>query len=323
MEKGTKKKSNWLLWVLLVIFPPVGIPYMWIAKKEFPSSKKKILSVVSAIWFIIILATGGNDTNSDIPDESANVSLDADDKADKPADSDDVADNTQQPPESDEPSNQTEQTPESDEKEQAPEEPEPSNILIASTVQTSDVKSGAGNNKIGTRAYIEISKEDLKTVTAEEYTEFSETVVSDSGYNWFSIICDDGTGICYAGCIISIAEYGELDAEGCITNVTGYISITDGKCSYEEKSDDVSLEESSDASAKNDASGDGSNFHTYDNEEQQQTTETYVLNTNTRKFHYPSCSSVSQIAPQNYSTSSSSREELIAQGYDPCGRCNP
>lgn len=163
----------------------------------------------------------------------------------------------------------------------------------------------------------------MKAVTGEEYTEFSEDVVSDSGYNWFSIICDDGTGICYAGCIIVVAEYGELDAEGAITDVAGYISIEDGKCTYEEKTDDVSLEESSDASAKSDASGDDSNFNIYDNKEQQQTTEIYVLNTNTHKFHYPSCSSVSRIAPQNYSTSSSSRDELIARGYDPCGICDP
>lgn len=49
-------------------------------------------------------------------------------------------------------------------------------------------------------------------------------------------------------------------------------------------------------------SGNGSNFQTYDNEEQQQTSASYVLNTNTGKFHYPSCSSVKQIAPHNYAT---------------------
>lgn len=35
-----------------------------------------------------------------------------------------------------------------------------------------------------------------------------------------------------------------------------------------------------------------SNFNTYDNPEQQQTSAAYVLNTNTQKFHYPSCKSV-------------------------------
>lgn len=63
------------------------------------------------------------------------------------------------------------------------------------------------------------------------------------------------------------------------------------------------------------------NFNTYDNTEQQQTTATYVLNNNTRKIHYPSCSSVPKIAPHNYATSSQTVEELIAQGYSTCGIC--
>ena len=49
----------------------------------------------------------------------------------------------------------------------------------------------------------------------------------------------------------------------------------------------------------------------------------YVLNTNTGKFHEPSCSSAKQIAAHNYATSDLPREELISQGYDFCGRCHP
>ena len=49
----------------------------------------------------------------------------------------------------------------------------------------------------------------------------------------------------------------------------------------------------------------------------------YVLNTNTHKFHYPYCSSVEDIADYNYAESSKSRDELIAEGYKPCKRCNP
>lgn len=69
--------------------------------------------------------------------------------------------------------------------------------------------------------------------------------------------------------------------------------------------------------------GNGDNFNTYDIPEQQNTEETYVLNTNTMKFHYPSCKSVKKIKPENYATSSASRDELISQGYDPCGNCHP
>lgn len=49
----------------------------------------------------------------------------------------------------------------------------------------------------------------------------------------------------------------------------------------------------------------------------------YVLNTNTKKFHRPSCSSVAQMSPENKAAFSGSKEELIAAGYDPCKRCNP
>ena len=49
----------------------------------------------------------------------------------------------------------------------------------------------------------------------------------------------------------------------------------------------------------------------------------YVLNTNTNKFHYPSCSSVSDIKPENIGYFTGSRDEVIAQGYKPCGRCKP
>lgn len=49
----------------------------------------------------------------------------------------------------------------------------------------------------------------------------------------------------------------------------------------------------------------------------------YVANTNTGKFHVPSCSSVDQIHSENRWDFTGSREELIAQGYQPCKRCNP
>lgn len=49
----------------------------------------------------------------------------------------------------------------------------------------------------------------------------------------------------------------------------------------------------------------------------------YILNTNSYKFHYPSCSSVDQMKESNKEYYTGSREDLIARGYDPCGRCHP
>lgn len=55
----------------------------------------------------------------------------------------------------------------------------------------------------------------------------------------------------------------------------------------------------------------------------QTSTESYILNTNTKKFHRPSCSSVKQMKESDKKSSSESRDALIAAGYDPCKKCNP
>jgi len=53
------------------------------------------------------------------------------------------------------------------------------------------------------------------------------------------------------------------------------------------------------------------------------TNASYVLNTNTKKFHYPSCSSVDRMKESNKEYYTGSRDELINRGYDPCGNCHP
>ena len=49
----------------------------------------------------------------------------------------------------------------------------------------------------------------------------------------------------------------------------------------------------------------------------------YVLNKNTKKFHYPWCSSADDIKKKNRKDFTGTRDEVIAQGYVPCKRCNP
>ena len=48
-----------------------------------------------------------------------------------------------------------------------------------------------------------------------------------------------------------------------------------------------------------------------------------MCNTNTKRFHYMSCSSVDQMADKNKKEFTGDRQELIDSGYDPCKRCNP
>lgn len=58
-------------------------------------------------------------------------------------------------------------------------------------------------------------------------------------------------------------------------------------------------------------------------EVQIDTTDNYVLNKNTKVFHYPYCSSVNQMKDSNKKEIKATREEMINKGYKPCGRCNP
>lgn len=58
-----------------------------------------------------------------------------------------------------------------------------------------------------------------------------------------------------------------------------------------------------------------------DNDESIETT--YILNTKSKKFHLDSCSSVKDIKDENKDKYTGTKNELIQQGYEPCGRCNP
>jgi len=57
--------------------------------------------------------------------------------------------------------------------------------------------------------------------------------------------------------------------------------------------------------------------------QQKEPVSSYVLNKNTKKFHYSGCSSVRRMKESNKVYYSGTRSELIKRGYSPCGRCNP
>lgn len=49
----------------------------------------------------------------------------------------------------------------------------------------------------------------------------------------------------------------------------------------------------------------------------------YTLNTNSMKFHDPDCEWAQKISDKNRQDYTGSREDLIEQGYTPCGSCDP
>lgn len=50
---------------------------------------------------------------------------------------------------------------------------------------------------------------------------------------------------------------------------------------------------------------------------------TYVVNTSSMKFHLPDCLGVRNMNEKNKMEVTSTRDELINEGYKPCGTCNP
>ncbi len=253
---------------------------------------------------------------------------------------------------------------------EAPESTEPEsnsadlNSILGYPVHFADVTNGFGTDTIGERAYIEIPKNELENMNEEEYSDLC-TYVEGLDNTWFTVVCDDGTGLVFAGCSSIVATYGQLDDSGRIDVGIGDIINSGDSITYtvsqadseeiqpdsetvadipaesasqpdpvEEPAPDITIADNTTADASTQSSdaslsvsqsapGDGNsdNFNTYDNAEQQETTATYVLNTNTMKIHHPTCSSVATIAPHNYATSNQSVDELKGQGYEPCKRC--
>lgn len=101
---------------------------------------------------------------------------------------------------------------------------------------------------------------------------------------------------------------GESAADGTIVNDTSVQEET------QQPADNVQQEETQQPADTN---------VTQQETSQSEETQTYVLNTNTHKFHKPGCYSVEKIKPENYAEFTGTREEAIAYGYDPCKNCNP
>lgn len=58
-------------------------------------------------------------------------------------------------------------------------------------------------------------------------------------------------------------------------------------------------------------------------EDASEASEEYILNTGSRKFHLPTCTSVETMKEENKEIFQGSRDDLIAEGYEPCKNCNP
>lgn len=103
------------------------------------------------------------------------------------------------------------------------------------------------------------------------------------------------------------------------TDLLGTIRVlSDGasiRVAYDEKAPSPPPEQS-EASTVSEAVSEGS-------AESAPTDALWVLNTSTKKIHFPYCRHVENISEQNYAKSSETLEALLAQGYTACGTCKP
>lgn len=223
------KNNSWLLWVLLIFLPPVGIIYMWITKKEFTSQKKGILSVIFTIWFIWIIVTGGNNTE----DVSENISENQ--KTEAPASTNTAT----SVPATKKPENKNkEDSANTSVPKESTETIKPIDQSVALwtnfNLYERVLMNGSGTKSIGKYGYIELLPEEFSSINGEDLRAFAKNKVEGANYNYISIIDGEGNGICFVGCMTEIASYGKVDEYYAITEEKGvWTKEKDGNYSYE------------------------------------------------------------------------------------------
>lgn len=112
---------------------------------------------------------------------------------------------------------------------------EEQNPLMEAELVETDVMNGAGDTVIGTEAHIYVQKDDLTSLTQEQFKEFVDEVVKDSGHNYVTIIAfDTDNAIFFPGSMVEIAQYGVYDMDsGLLADVYGDIVLQeDGTYQY-------------------------------------------------------------------------------------------
>lgn len=112
---------------------------------------------------------------------------------------------------------------------------------------------------------------------------------------------------------IALIETGDPDADS--------VDITRGNNADEEPGADYVVNSETDQGEPPAAGNQGAENQVHNEPEKHEMD--YVVNTNTGKFHFPSCRSVKQMKESNKWYVTCDRQELLDQGYEPCGNCHP
>lgn len=116
---------------------------------------------------------------------------------------------------------------------------------------------------------------------------------------------DKGAGVSYCAFAYNVQPGIEIDY------ATGESKLSDGAQHEEQKTATVTPTPSPEPEKQEPVTG------------SEASQADYILNTNTKKFHYPTCSSVNDMKEKNKQEFFGTRDEAIALGYSPCGRCKP
>lgn len=68
---------------------------------------------------------------------------------------------------------------------------------------------------------------------------------------------------------------------------------------------------------------DETSVNTLYTETSSETSLSYVLNKNTKKFHLSECYAIQMMNEENKIFYEGNRNEIIQKGYKPCAKCNP
>lgn len=100
------------------------------------------------------------------------------------------------------------------------ETPEIKNPLLRAEFTVSDVLSGTGK-KIGERGSVSVKKSDLPEFSSPDFsaymTEFVDSRISGSEYNYVTIFFDDGTGFIFTGGNDTLGTYCRPDFDGALS----------------------------------------------------------------------------------------------------------
>ena len=102
----------------------------------------------------------------------------------------------------------------------------------------------------------------------------------------------------------------------------GSATITNAAASQADKAAAGSASGNESDAGSADGSGDEASSNSTGNQSASEQQD-YILNVKNKKFHKPDCSATSDISSANKQDFTGTRDQLIAQGYSPCGICKP